>query len=193
MVQFIAEKIEEQAITTSGNAPFKVLDLGTGNGHLLFALGDELEELDVNAEYTGIDYSADSVQFAHHIAQEKYSLRQFTFQRVDLLSDDAFLSQKFDILLDKGTLDAIALNQEPLPQFDGRIGMQVYSSQIEKLMHSDSIFLITSCNFTEEELTHLVTSGTLLEKWDRIEFPSFEFGGAKGSTVCSVAFRKGRE
>lgn len=189
MVQFIADKIEDKAIPTEENA-LRIVDVGTGNGHLLFALGDELDELDVNAEYTGIDYSADSVQFAHHIAQEKYPQRQFAFQRVDILSDDAFLSNKFDILLDKGTLDAIALNQEPLAHFDGRLGMEVYSSQLEKLMHADSVFLITSCNFTEEELVHLVTSGTLLKKWDRIEFPSFEFGGAKGSTVCSVAFKR---
>ena len=79
------------------------------------------------------------------------------FEQVDLLQEScSFLQNKFDILLDKGTLDAIALNQESLADFNGKIGMDVYASQVE-MMVQGSILLITSCNFTKDELIKIIT------------------------------------
>lgn len=190
MVRFVAEKAEDGEILLPNDTPISVLDLGTGNGHLLFALGDEMVDRNIKARYVGVDYSPDSVAFAQHIAEIQYPNEPYSFQQADILAKDPFSSSTFDLIMDKGTLDAIALNQDPLPQFAGKIGMQVYPQQVERLMHANSVLLITSCNFTEQELIDLVTSGTSLMLWDSIKYPSFEFGGVKGSTVCSVAFRK---
>lgn len=155
---------------------------------------DFQEELEVELDYsfTGMDYSPESVKFAQAICHKKYhDNSKFSFAQVDILQQNLFLTEhKFDILLDKGTLDAIALNQDPLSQFEGKIGMEVYASQVSQMMREGSILLITSCNFTEPELVRIVTEGTELEVWEGIKYPSFEFGGKKGSAICSIAFRR---
>ena len=172
--------------------------MGTGNGHLLFELYETVSEEcpDAELEYHGIDYSPDSVAFAQLIAEKKYPQQKFTFDTVDFISQEcSYLQQeagKFDILFDKGTLDAIALNNEPVPGFDGKIGSHVYPIQVSQLMHKGSLLIITSCNFTEDELTKLITqngTNTLLV-WRKIKYPSFKFGGVDGSTICSIAFIK---
>lgn len=192
MVQFLLEKLNDDEITFDHDE-ISVLDLGTGNGHLLFELHDELEEeYDGTASFafTGVDYSPDSVGFASEIAHKKYPDTPFKFSQVDLLlKDNPFLKEnKFDILLDKGTLDAIALNQDPV--YDGKIGMEIYADQVQHLMDKDSILLITSCNFTEVELEKIITKTGALGVWDKIKYPSFQFGGVQGSTICSIAFKK---
>lgn len=206
MIQFWIDKINDHELpagisgSTTNEKILKIIDLGTGNGHLLFQMHEDFEEeldADLAFEFTGIDYSPDSVAFAQKIHSKKYqndSDCQFMFAQVDILQqNNDFLSTNeglFDILLDKGTLDAIALNQDPLPDFDNKIGMEVYALQVSKLMHKDSILLITSCNFTETELTKIITQDTTLKVWDQINYPSFEFGGKKGSAICSIAFIK---
>lgn len=175
----------------SFDSQISVLDLGTGNGHLLFELNEELLQRSIanSFTYTGIDYSPDSVAFCKELAPSKYPNGSFTFDLVDLLSqDEPFLNNKFDIILDKGTLDAIALNQDPIPGFD-KIGMDIYASQVVKMMSSKSILLVTSCNFTEDELIKIITSNTSLKVMKRIAYPSYEYNGVKGSTICSVSFQ----
>lgn len=172
-----------------------MLDLGTGNGHLLYSMNEELMErdMDYKFKFTGIDYSPDSVAFCKEIGHQKYPDGPFEFEQVDLLlKDQKFLNNKFDIILDKGTLDAIALNQDPLPEFGNKIGMEVYASQVKQMMNPNSILLITSCNFTEEELIKIITeNGTNeLSVYEKIDYPSFQFSGVKGSTICSVSFIK---
>lgn len=196
MIQFLTEKINNGELPVEYDT-IRFLDLGTGNGHLLFEMSEEFDEeieLDTQFVYKGIDYSPDSVEFASKINEKKYNSDAFSFEQVDLLAKESqFLkenAEKFDILLDKGTLDAIALNQDPIDNFDGKIGQEVYGPQVYQLMHSGSILLITSCNFTEEELVKIITKDTDLKVWDKINYPSFEFGGVKGSTICSIAFIK---
>ncbi|KAK6203182.1 methyltransferase domain-containing protein [Scheffersomyces amazonensis] len=193
MISFIIDKLNDQEFPFH-DEQIKFLDLGTGNGHLLFQLNEDLEEEYDGSEkfiFTGIDYSPDSVEFAANIAKRKYEDIEFKFEQSDLLkSNDPFIIKgiKYNILLDKGTLDAIALNQDPIEEFNGKIGMEVYASQIERLMNKDSVLLITSCNFTESELITIIENNSNLKVWDKINYPSFEFGGIKGSTVCSIAF-----
>lgn len=195
MVQFLVEKLNDGAFEELTTIRF--IDLGTGNGHLLFQLQEELEEecerTDLNFFFKGIDYSPDSVEFSKSI-QTKRGLTNFEFDQVDLLAkENAFLQAnegKYDIMLDKGTLDAIALNNDPIADFDNKIGLEVYTSQVTKLLHPGSVFLVTSCNFTEEELTKIITEEGSLEVWDKINYKTFEFGGVQGSTICSIAFVK---
>lgn len=200
MIQFLINHLNENSLPFE-KEELKIIDLGTGNGHLLFQMHEDMDEdCEVNDQislkYTGIDYSPDSVKFASDIAITKYEQASFEFDQVDLLQKESeFLAKhegEYDILLDKGTLDAIGLNNEPLEEHDGKIGMEIYSRQISKIMHKDSILLITSCNFTESELIKVITeNGTNnLEVWDQIQYPSFQFGGIKGSTICSIAFIK---
>ncbi|GEQ70899.1 hypothetical protein JCM33374_g4579 [Metschnikowia sp. JCM 33374] len=194
VVDFFCELLDQREVSSNAS----VLDLGTGNGHLLFELYETVTEEceDAALKYTGIDYSPESVAFAHQIAQKKYPQQKFTFDTVDFISKDCqYLddqAQKFDVLFDKGTLDAIALNNDPVDGFNGKIGSQVYANQVTRLMHPGSLLIITSCNFTEEELTKLITQdgATGLSVWRKIKYPSFKFGGVDGSTICSIAFVK---
>ncbi|KAF3990225.1 hypothetical protein FT663_03269 [Candidozyma haemuli var. vulneris] len=175
-----------------------VLDLGTGNGHFLFELNQEIEEQDVaiNLFNNGIDYSPESVDFAKKIAQKKFPDQSYTFEEVDFISKECkYLEEnqgKFNVVFDKGTLDAIALNNDPIDGFDGKIGVGVYPIQVSKLMSPGSLLIITSCNFTEEELTKLITQdeNNKLKVFQKVEYPSFQFGGQKGSTICTIAFEK---
>ncbi|KAM9908519.1 hypothetical protein OXX79_000321 [Metschnikowia pulcherrima] len=194
VVDFFCELIEEQEVSPTS----RVVDLGTGNGHLLFELYETVSEEcpEASLEYHGIDYSPDSVAFAQSIAEKKYPQQPFTFDTVDFIAKTcAYLEEnagKFDVLFDKGTLDAIALNNDPIDGFDGKIGTQVYASQVSQLMHAGSLLIITSCNFTEDELVQVITqNGTnSLSVWRKIKYPSFQFGGQAGSTICSIAFIK---
>lgn len=176
MVDFMVENL-----TKFNNKESSVLDLGTGNGHLLF----ELAENDFEAQMLGVDYSVESVRFATEIAKEKdYDVK---FARADIF-DSKWSPGQFDVVLDKGTLDAIALSGLTVGENNQSV-VEVYSTVIEKILKSNGIFLITSCNFTQEELIKIITKGEL-EVWETIKYPVFEFGGIKGSTICSVAFIK---
>lgn len=176
MVDFMVENL-----TKFNNKESSVLDLGTGNGHLLF----ELAENDFEAQMLGVDYSVESVRFATEIAKEKdYDVK---FARADIF-DSKWSPGQFDVVLDKGTLDAIALSGLTVGENNQPV-VEVYSTVIEKILKSNGIFLITSCNFTQEELIKIITKGEL-EVWETIKYPVFEFGGIKGSTICSVAFIK---
>lgn len=197
MVDFLVDKLNDGEIDKIDT----LIDLGTGNGHLLFELQEELMErcnnveLVENSKYLGVDYSEDSILFAKKIHEERDPDLPFEFRRVDILSkEEQFFEDNlgYDIILDKGTLDAIALNQDPISSFDGKIGMEVYPIQVSKLMKANTILLITSCNFTENELIKIITNDKKndLEVWDKINYPSFKFGGAQGSTICSIAFKK---
>lgn len=197
IIDFILEKLQEGADYSRGAACLDIVDLGTGNGHLLFELSRELHhEYGVNYSfsYTGIDYSLDSVAFARQVAARMDPPVAFKFEQVDLLHPtDPFIVQNadgFDILLDKGTLDAIALNTAELDAFDGKIGQDVYADQVARLMHSKLLLLITLCNFTESELARIITASGKLAVCDRIKYPTFRFGGADGSTICTLGFQR---
>lgn len=194
VVQFFCDLLENGEISTN----LLVCDLGTGNGHFLFELHDSIVENDIDASlgYHGIDYSPDSIELALLIALKKYPNQDFVFEQVDFIAKECpYLErneEKFDVFFDKGTLDAIALNNNPIEGFDDKIGIEVYPIQVSKMMHQGSLLIITSCNFTEDELEKLITENgkNSLSVWKKIEYPSFQFGGVKGSTICSIAFRK---
>lgn len=178
MVEFLVDNDGELRISTQS----KMIDLGTGNGHLLF----ELCENDFDGPMVGVDYSEESVQFASHISKAKGYDTNTKFMAADIF-DSSWSPGKFDIVLDKGTLDAIALSGKKFA--NDKTVIDVYSTVIEKLLESGGIFLITSCNFTEQELINIVQTDRL-KVWKRINYPVYEFGGVKGTTICSVAFVK---
>jgi SAM-dependent methyltransferase len=175
MVGFLFDNLNEYNI----NSTSSMVDVGTGNGHLLFTLREE----GFQGEMLGIDYSENSVAFAKSIAEENYV--DIQFEVVDIF-EGSWSPKSVDVVLDKGTLDAIALSGL---KFGDKTAVQMYSKAVEKLLTKDSVLLITSCNFTETELESIIVSDTL-KFWKKVDYPSFEFGGVKGSTICTLAFVK---
>lgn len=138
MVQWVCDNVSDPQSS--------FVDLGCGNGHLLLELAAEGYK-----NLHGIDYSEAAITLAKSVAQQ----REYDFikyETVDLLAG-TWDSQQFDVVLDKGTFDAISLNPE-LP--DAR---EKYVSAVRRITKPQGIFLITSCNWTQDELVRMFASG----------------------------------
>ncbi|KAI0331915.1 S-adenosyl-L-methionine-dependent methyltransferase [Cubamyces sp. BRFM 1775] len=192
-------------------APY-ILEVGAGNGNLLFAL---CEAGYVPEKICGVDYSADAVKLAQTIGKSKAASAQsesndtddgaessplskadkITFAACDFLQDEVPRLQGmesgvavWDLVLDKGTFDAIALAEK---DESGRSPADGYPARIGRVVKPGGYFLITSCNFTEEELkAKLANQETGLKYHSRIPWPTFSFGGHSGNVYSSVAFQK---
>lgn len=149
---------------------------GTGNGMMLIELSAE-----GFVNLTGVDYSENSIELAKKIANDQnYNI---TFKIADLLTEESVQELgKFKIAHDKGTYDAVSLME------DAKEKRIVYVKNVASLMEDDGLFIITSCNFTEDEL---ITSfdGTFI-KHELIPTQIFSFGGKTGSVVTSIVFKK---
>lgn len=114
--------------------------VGTGNGQLLFALH--------SARYsnlTGLDYSAASVELAKAIAVQR-GVEDVSFVVCDVLREElAAPEQRFGLILDKGTYDAVCLSDEIV---NGQKLCELYPARIARLLAPGSVFLITSCTFS---------------------------------------------
>ncbi|PBK75709.1 S-adenosyl-L-methionine-dependent methyltransferase [Armillaria solidipes] len=196
-IWFGEESVEKMVDWTVENMPSSlgpsILEIGSGNGTLLFAL------LDAGYSATslcGIDYSMDAVQLAQKISLTRGGER-ITFGQRDFLSEDPLVlphmnhenpSGQWDVLLDKGTYDAIALGQR---DDLGRSPAYQYPQRAARQLKAGGFFLITSCNFTEDELkANFATPETGFMYHSRIQYPTFTFGGKSGSVCSSVAFKK---
>lgn len=160
----------------------KMVDLGCGNGMLLIELARE-----GFSNLIGVDYSSNAIRLANAIA-ENQDLKISYFQ-CDLLCENFYFSGESELLrdcvvaLDKGTYDAISLH----PQ-DSKCKREKYIDNIWKILSPPGIFIITSCNWTKEELlTHFTPKFALV---DSIPTPSFQFGGKTGNLITSVVFQK---
>lgn len=185
-------------------ASLNVLDLGCGNGSSLFELKLEGEYA---ASMIGVDYAQKSVDLARKLWQKhidesgdagQYS--SITFEQFDLLKDDPatqlwWPSMGFDLVLDKGTFDAISLSGETtrIADKDVRI-VETYPGKVINMIKPGGFLLITSCNWTEDEIVRWFTQTSqvkdLLEVFGRVKYPTFQFGGHQGQGVASVCFRK---
>lgn len=117
----------------------------------------------------------------------------------------------FDIVLDKGTFDAVSLSADVIDDDDDdkkekeeeekkgpkRIQRRVcerYPRIATKLVRKGGFLVVTSCNWTEEELIRWFTDSKTgedgLDVYDRIEYPRFRFGGREGQGVCTVCFQR---
>jgi len=236
MVALLDEEVEADLGLDRETA--SVLDLGCGNGSLLFALRDD----GWTGRLLGVDYSEKSVALARRIARtraaqekadeeedkdgekrEETSRQERTeqqkeqdddeseaaygvqFQAWDVLNGSyadvpASLSEPspgWDLVLDKGTFDAISLSGERDSQ--GRRICEGYGSRVLHLLRPGGAFLVTSCNWTEAELKDWFdgkrektgeNETSVLKQIARVEYPSFSFGGVKGQTISTLCFVK---
>ncbi|KAF7585103.1 hypothetical protein BBP40_012709, partial [Aspergillus hancockii] len=110
----------------------------------------------------------------------------------------------FDIVLDKGTFDAVSLsNEEVVVEGADTVGgkavqrrvCESYPGIARRLVRKGGFLVVTSCNWTEEELVMWFTrekgeGEDRLEVWGRVEYPRFRFGGKEGQGVCTVCFQR---
>ncbi|KAJ3383677.1 Methyltransferase-like protein 10 [Lobulomyces angularis] len=179
MVKFVEKKYFQQKDTA-------IIDLGCGNGHLLFELG----ELGYSNLF-GVDYSESAIILSKRIQLEK-NLPNIKFETMDVLVENINLKNKFELCLDKGTFDAISLATVTDYKTDGCQNNlrpdQQYISSVYNLLVNDGVLLITSCNWTEEEL--LVKFKTHFTFSDRVKYNTFTFGGVQGQTITTLALKK---
>jgi SAM-dependent methyltransferase len=158
--RFGEDSVEKMVEWTLENVPMtsqpQILEIGSGNGTLLFALhgaGYAASHL------TGIDYSPDAVKLARMVARSQNS-EQVAFHVCDFISElpppqpqqapssspapsgqlDADVQGSWDLLLDKGTYDAIALGEK---DESGKCPAAVYPVRASKLLKKNGYFLIT--------------------------------------------------
>ncbi|XP_002722194.4 EEF1A lysine methyltransferase 2 isoform X1 [Oryctolagus cuniculus] len=153
-----------------------VLDIGTGNGVFLV----ELAKFGFS-NITGIDYSPSAIQLSERIL-EKEGLSNIKLKVEDFLNLSTKLSG-FQICIDKGTFDAISLN--PDNAIEKR---KQYVKSLSRVLKVKGFFLITSCNWTKEELLNEFSEG--FELFEELPTPMFSFGGKSGNSVAALVFQK---
>ena len=117
----------------------------------------------------GVDYSKKSIELSKSICEKdnlkaefqveqiKYFLNCmrlifFLFKVMDVLDKSQYPTKKFDIAVDKGTYDAIGLCPE-----DPKLKRYAYKEFLCNILKKESIFIITSCNWTSAELIQFFT------------------------------------
>ncbi|KAI6038713.1 hypothetical protein EDC04DRAFT_2879841 [Pisolithus marmoratus] len=168
-----------------------ILEVGSGSGNL-FALADARYTADT---LLGIDYFEGAVALACSIAQIR-SHEGIHFHRRDFLNvelppySDKHMADDgaWDLILDKGTFDTIALMQK---DNQGEAPVDGYPVQLARLLKPGAYFVITSCNFTEAELQEkFVTPATGLHYYSHTQHQAYTFGGRSGNICSSVAVIK---
>ena len=139
---------------------------------------------------TGLDYSSKSIDLSRKI----HSKTNIKFQQVDILQEQSSDCELFDVFLDKGTYDAIAL----MPDTDIEDSRKKYRTFLDRRLSSNGRFVLMSCNFTLPELEKFLLPETdniygdslKLEKIHVFEMPKIQFGGAVGQQVVGVVFKR---
>ncbi|KAL8187213.1 UNVERIFIED_CONTAM: EEF1A lysine methyltransferase 2 [Gekko kuhli] len=153
-----------------------ILDIGTGNGVLLAELAKS-----GYTDLVGIDYSPSAIWLSKKI-MEKEGLPQVKLQVEDILNPSDELSG-FHVCIDKGTFDAISLNPENAAE-----KRKQYVKSLHRILRPEGLFLITSCNWTREELLNEFGEGFLV--LEELPTSAFCFGGKTGNNVTVLVFQK---
>lgn len=124
-----------------------ILEVGAGNGVLLFAL----QEAGYNGDYIlGVDYSEGAVNLARKVGLSRGDgCESIKFEACDFLKVlptglDGAPNATWDVVLDKGTFDAIALADKDA---EGKVPADSYPSRIGQVVKEGGYFLIT-CEFS---------------------------------------------
>ncbi|KAI8083663.1 S-adenosyl-L-methionine-dependent methyltransferase [Thamnidium elegans] len=140
MVDWVAEHVSDPNT--------RIIDLGCGNGHLLLELSNEGFK-----NLHGIDYSESAITLAKSVAKDR-ELEWIQYDAVDFLSNPDWFQEQYQIVLDKGTYDAISLHPDQVQaKKEGVDGpREKYVESVHRMIDPNGLFLITSCNWTKEEL-----------------------------------------
>lgn len=161
----------------------------------------------------GVDYSETSVKLARQIYEQRIQdeikedeeeeedededederevYADVKFKQWDLLSEEPgeeWLRDGFEVVLDKGTFDAISL----MPRVEGEPNpCETYRERVVKLVKPGHFLFVTSCNWTKDELVSwLVTEDSGFHYHDEAKYPTFKFGGKTGQSVVTVVFKR---
>ncbi|KAL0574985.1 Protein-lysine N-methyltransferase efm4 [Marasmius crinis-equi] len=145
---FGVESVDKMVSWTAEHVPPSsdpsILEVGSGNGTLILAL---LEEDYPARNLAGIDYSEDAVKLSKLVAAAKDG-DEVTFNMCDFLTEDPprlshmdpSKTDVWDLLLDKGTYDAIALGGK---DEHGNSPAARYPARAARLIKPGGFFLIT--------------------------------------------------
>ena len=90
----------------------------------------------------------------------------------------------FDVCTDKGTYDAISLCPE-----DSCSKRKQYVTSVASLLTDRGIYIITSCNWTGEEIEQQFEP-YFVHRASIPAAPTFQFGGKTGQTVSTLVLQK---
>lgn len=165
LIETVCQLVTEKETTS-------ILDIGTGNGHVIQRL---LRRGYTNL--TGIDYSEKSIELAR--AQIGSNI---PFEVIDLTDSNTSKLGQFDIGIDKGTLDAILLCSSD----ERKAKREAYVETMYR--HIKNRLFLVSCNWTRDELLKFFEPKFTLER--EIETPTMMFGGRQGKTVTFLILKK---
>nr|XP_033798907.1 EEF1A lysine methyltransferase 2 isoform X2 [Geotrypetes seraphini] len=154
-----------------------ILDIGSGNGMFLVELA--------KAGYinlAGIDYCPAAIELAERILEKEGFSHSIRLQVEDFLNPSSDLSG-FGIGFDKGTFDAVSLDPENAVE-----KREQFVMSLTHLLKPEGFFIITSCNWTKEELLHHFREG--FEFLEELPSSKFTFGGRTGNSVTVLVFKK---
>ncbi|KAK7575916.1 hypothetical protein V9T40_012202 [Parthenolecanium corni] len=160
-----------------GSERDSIVDLGCGNGMMLIEMAREGYE-----NLTGYDYSEQAIQLAMSIVEEQKMDSIIKLQVCDLISSD-IQTPTFSIALDKGTYDAVCLNPS-----DVKESRKNYLKNIYNLLKPSGLFVITSCNWSDDEIISHFNEYFKLHSI--IPTPEFSFGGKSGKLVSCLVLQK---
>lgn len=179
-------------------------ELQRSRGHSAYRTDSEDEDEDEDDEDEGASEETDNA--------DADAAAPIQFEEWDILGSKAILSESgavsspasseqtlswfpyeqggFDIVLDKGTFDAISLAGDAKAT---RV-CERYPDIARQLVRRGGFLIVTSCNWTEEELVKWFVAEEKVKDrlvvWGRVEYPRFRFGGQEGQGVCTVCFQR---
>ncbi|XP_076244799.1 EEF1A lysine methyltransferase 2 [Calliopsis andreniformis] len=156
----------------------KIIDIGCGNGITLVELANK-----GFTKLVGVDYSYKAIDLAREVLREK-NLLNVDLKVYDVLdAESGELPTDFKLAHDKGTYDAISLHPE-----DPTTKRNKYIESVHKILVPDGYLVLTSCNWTKEELEkHFQNYFNILHV---LPCDTFQFGGQTGNTVTQLVLQK---